>query len=221
MAKEKVALEWEQLEDEGETSRNYEHFCVYRDMGQKRTLGAACLKICPKDPENPRKQDVVGSVASISKKFRWKQRAIAWDNELDRQRRATQIVEIRKMEERHVSIALQMQDKAIRAMAALDISEMGPSHILNYLEAAIEIERKSRGVKEQIEITTLNNDPADRLIAEEQSMSSLQLILSVLAERGALPKQIMDMLPPPEDHVDVELIESSDERKDTTDSTVH
>jgi hypothetical protein len=189
-----VILPWEQQIYEGETDRNYQMFCVYRDLGQQRTLSEASEKICPPDPENPRKNKIVGYVAACCKKFRWRERASMWDNEIDRKLRNQEVQEIKKMRERHVSVASQLLSKALQRLSTIQLDDLGPTQLLNFIIEAIRIEREARGVKDIVQVEHVQADPGEQSIAQEETPENLQLILATLARIGAIPETAMGLL---------------------------
>jgi hypothetical protein len=71
----------------GETSRAYEAFSVYRELGPSRTLGRAAEQLRP--------QSTPQRLARWSEEWAWRRRADAWDNEQERLR-AEQMAERRR-----------------------------------------------------------------------------------------------------------------------------
>jgi hypothetical protein len=189
-----VILPWEQQIYEGETDKNFRMFCIYRDLGQQRTLSEASEKICPPDPEKPRQNKIVGHVAHCCKKFRWRERASMWDGEIDRKLRHQEVVEIKKMKERHISIASQLITKALERLLTLNIADMGPTQLLNFITEAIRIENDARGVKNIVQVEHVQSDPGEQSVSQEETPENLQLILDTLARIGAVPPQAMGVL---------------------------
>jgi hypothetical protein len=71
----------------GETSRAYEAFSVYRELGPSRSLGRAAEQLRP--ASTPQR------LARWSEEWAWRRRADAWDNEQERLR-AEQMAEKRR-----------------------------------------------------------------------------------------------------------------------------
>lgn len=91
-------------------------FCIYRDLGPKRSLAEVAralggdnmvLKGCQKRPS--------GRIQYWSKNWNWVARANSWDDEVDRQRREAQAEEIIRMSKRNAT-------QAESAAAALMVS---------------------------------------------------------------------------------------------------
>ncbi len=96
--------------------------------------------------------------AGWSSRHRWVDRARSWDEELDRQGRATELDAVREMRRRHVELALDCQkaaEVAIRKLRAkLEAEDGGTLSVADAVrlaELGTELERLSRGEPGQIE----------------------------------------------------------------------
>ena len=75
----------------GESPRAFCAFCHYRDQGAgKRSLDEVCRRLY--GPQTGRKRAATGRVQEWSRVHRWVQRASAWDDHLDLQAQATQVM---------------------------------------------------------------------------------------------------------------------------------
>lgn len=119
----------------GETSRAYEAFGVYRDMGPDRSHA----KVCQKLSKNR------ATIAGWSSKYEWVKRTAAWDAEQDRIARQNQIDEIKKMRKRHTDLATAMLVKAAKALQRIPEDEVKASDVSRLVETASKLERISRG----------------------------------------------------------------------------
>lgn len=133
MAKANTPEPWER--QQGETSRAYEAFCEYRDMG----AGRSHAKLGQKLGKNTR------TIADWSAKYEWVKRVAAWDEEQDRIARQAQTDEIKKMRKRHADLANAMLIKAAKALQRIPEDEIKPSDISKFVETASKLERISRG----------------------------------------------------------------------------
>lgn len=71
-------------------------------------------------------------------------RAAAYDADVQRKARAAALKKSRRMNDRHVNIALQMQEKALKTLEATDPEEIDPKNLIAMLREATTLERKSR-----------------------------------------------------------------------------
>ena len=122
-----------------ESSKAYEAFSIYRDMGIQRTLGKVAAKL--------KKSDTL--IARWSRTYGWVERAAAWDAEQDRLQREEirklQIEEIKKMRKRHAKLASDMLVKAAKALQKIPEEEIKPVDVSRMVETASKLERISRG----------------------------------------------------------------------------
>lgn len=133
MAKTNTPDAWER--QPGETTRAYEAFTLYRDMGADRAL----RKVVQALNKN------LTTIAEWSTKYEWVKRAAEWDAEQDRIARNAQIEEIKKMRKRHAEVANSMIIKAARALNRMKEEDIRPADISRFIEVASKLERLSRG----------------------------------------------------------------------------
>lgn len=124
---------WER--QQGETSKAWQAFQTYRDLGITRSLQKAA--------------DTLGKSRGLledwSSKFEWGKRTAAWDAEVDRQARQAQIEEIKKMRKRHADLASAMLVKAARALQRIPEDEIKAGDVSRMVDTASKLERISRG----------------------------------------------------------------------------
>lgn len=134
---------WER--QEGETAKQYEAFCVYRDM---KTI---------RDPNSKRSIRLVseqlgkseGLLERWSSANNWVERVDAWD--MDQERIAREIAqkeaeeEIRKMRKRQAEAGKFAQIKAIKALNRIPDDEIKPGDVARLLEVGSKLERTARG----------------------------------------------------------------------------
>src|SRR5690349_20623085 len=116
---EHAAAPWEQ--QAGESARAFGAFCVYRDLGPRRSLRAAAAAFYGQSSAARERQ-----CDKWSRAFHWVARASAWDRHLDTEARQAQEAARREMAERHVKEARALQAKAVERLRALRPVELGP-----------------------------------------------------------------------------------------------
>jgi len=136
----------------GESARAYAAFCAYRDLPprERSILRAAELLGYVRAPRGQRRPNVPGRIVAWSQRWRWAERALAWDEEQDRLARAAETEAIKAMRDRHAREAMALQQKALERLRAMDPSELSPSDVLRYFVEAAKLERLARGEPEMI-----------------------------------------------------------------------
>ncbi len=127
---------WTRLPEE--TSRQYDAFCIFRDMGPKRSI-----------PKVAKKWSSSGAIRRLrvwASKNQWKERATSYDDYIDEIKRAKNEEAILEMTIRHVNYSMQFQEKTIEALKLIDPKQLKPHEIIKWIEISIKIERLSRGV---------------------------------------------------------------------------
>lgn len=133
MAKVITPEPWER--QQSETSKAYEAFCIYRDLGPSRSIA--------KVGERLGKNTV--TLERWSSRNDWVKRSTAWDEEQDRIAREAQLGEIKKMRKRHADLANAMLVKAARALQRIPEDEIKAGDVSRMVETASRLERLSRG----------------------------------------------------------------------------
>jgi hypothetical protein len=152
---------WER--QEGETSRNYHIFSLYRDMGITRSLKKVVAQL-----DKPSRY--IGHLSNLSTQYKWVDRVEAYDAYLDEERRKANLDGIRKMNEENILLAQMMRKlptvklKALMTKLKAAVESDDPSlleeaakEIPTYLvpqlaEAAYNLERRARGVNDKMEM---------------------------------------------------------------------
>lgn len=123
---------WER--QKGETEKAYEAFSIYRDLGEGRTLTEVTKKL--------------GKSRTLIDRWRvnwnWYERVREYDNSLAEAARAKAIKDRKAMIDRHIDIALQVQEKALTALKRLKTDDMTPKDIKEYIKMATDLERLTR-----------------------------------------------------------------------------
>lgn len=150
------ASAWER--QQGESPQAYEAFATYRDMGSERNIRAVARKLS--------KSSTI--IARWSSTWKWVERARAWDNELTRQAKEAAAKKVKDMTGRHINIAMQLQRKALEALEVLNVEEMSPKDIKEFIKAATELERANRLAEAELDKDgrSTSADDAPRSLAD-------------------------------------------------------
>lgn len=127
-----TAALWEQ--QPGESAKAFKAFSLYRDMGIERSVRKVAQRL-------NKSLTLIGRWSSA---HNWPERVRAYDRDLDRQAHAQAVREVRRMTNRHIRIAMQLQAKALEALEQLDVATLSPKMQLAFLAKATEIERMNR-----------------------------------------------------------------------------
>jgi hypothetical protein len=140
---------WERMPNE--TGPSWAAFVVYRDSGPTRTLEAAAKAVGKHR----------STLNDFARRWDWQPRALAWDAEVDRQRRAAFLRLQRETIKTHVEAAVKLRKLAMKAVDKIDASMLAtePRDALAFLQAAIKIEQTSLGLPAETINHTANRDP--------------------------------------------------------------
>jgi len=123
---------WERQPKEGE--KPYEAFVLYRDMGEGRALNAVAAKL----------QKSYTLIRRWKDTWNWEERVRAYDNELQKQVHKEAVKKTRDMANRHITVALKMQTKALQALEKLDPDHIDPKVLISLIREATRLERDNR-----------------------------------------------------------------------------
>ena len=110
---------WER--QEGESAKAFEAFTIYAGLGADRSLRAVAQQLGKSKTLMDRWSSTYG----------WVARAAEYDADLQRKAHAEAVKKARKMNDRHIGIALKMQEKALEVLVSM-------------LREATKLERESR-----------------------------------------------------------------------------
>jgi len=155
---------WEQQPKEGSSA--YAHFSIYRDMEPtERTFTAAARKL-----------GMTGSgINTIAIAGRWKERAAAWDNYLDRARLAqTEIYQL-EMAARHAEIAKMMLERVRDRLSQINFKQLEPKVVSQWLDIGVKVERLSRGLTADATTTNVNSINVNlRQMSESELLAEIE-----------------------------------------------
>lgn len=132
----------------GESPAAWAAFQVYRDAGRGRSLAKTGATL-------GRTRNAVGL---HSARWRWLERAAAFDAWLDRHGQTAAADAVEAMNKRHAEAASDALAAIVERLKTLDPSELAPRDIAPLLKAAADLERKARGADGP---TGTEDDPAN------------------------------------------------------------
>ena len=178
---------WERIP--GETSREYQKFCAYRDMNssdkpiRKRSLQRLAKELGLS----------LDHLKKLSAKNDWVSRAAAYDEYLDELAREQNEAEIIKMRKNHALLASQMITKAAKRLLTIPEEEITAADLVRLVDVGVKIERLSRGestenrqisgeakVIHQGEVTVKNPMSLDLSRLSDEELSNLEQLLEKL-----------------------------------------
>jgi hypothetical protein len=134
----------------GETNRWYSRFERYRLAGPGRSL-LGTLNHERRDTGLPKKAKVPGAWNRACARWRWRERAEAWDEQQRHQARAVHAQEMEDMNRRHIQEAKALQSTAVQGLRALAPDNLSATEVLRFFVEAAKLERSARGQPETIE----------------------------------------------------------------------
>ena len=122
----------------GEGRRAYEAFCIFRDMGQGRSLPKVSQKLAKS----------LTIVKKWSFTFNWQARADAWDASITEEARRKAAEDKRKMIDRQIQIGQLLQTKAANAVSGRDLDKASFGVLAKFIKLGAALERSARELTE-------------------------------------------------------------------------
>ena len=132
MPKHRDAELWERLE--GESAKAYKAFQVYLNLGETRSQ-----RLVSEQLSKSRQL-----ISRWSANYQWVKRVAAYENDIQRQAHAEAVKKARQMANRHISIAMKMQQKALEALKEMDPQDIDPKNLVAFIREATKLERENR-----------------------------------------------------------------------------
>ncbi|MEV4819305.1 hypothetical protein [Micromonospora tulbaghiae] len=167
-------LAWDRQRCEPEKA--YGYFALYRDLGRTRTVAKVAEQV-------NKSRDYLHKLAT---RWKWVQRAAAWDREEDRLYAEGLAEQRRDMARRHARIASALQGKLVTRLQNLDASKLTPGDIARWLEVATRVERLALGLPDSA--TAHTGPDGGPIRAEVESMTEQQradFFRALMAEAAA------------------------------------
>lgn len=152
---------WER--QDGETTKAYRAFSLYRDMPPSRRSIARVAKAINDElvrQGGQRKPYLVRQCQKWSSKYRWVERAHAYDDELDRIARAERAEAIREMARRQASLGRALQVIAGNRLKDIDIRNLSADDIRRYIETGVKVERLALGLSDRSSDVSVTFEPS-------------------------------------------------------------
>lgn len=131
---------WERMP--GESSRAYEAFTAYRDLGARRSIRIVAEQL----------QKSHNALLKMSQTYHWVDRCAAWADFQELESRRQRIEDIREMNDRHKSIAKMLQAKALEKLQAMaGQKDLSPTQVSQYIDLAVKVERLAMGAPDSIQ----------------------------------------------------------------------
>ena len=154
---------WER--QEGESVKAFEAFTVYLEMGDERSIREVAQRLA-------KSRTLIGR---WSVTYQWVERVAAFDADVQRKAHAKAVKKRRNMVDRHISIALKMQEKALMALEQMDPADIDPKNLIAMLREATKLEQEMR---------TAAVDERRAAIADVEDTGEADDVLSYLPENG-------------------------------------
>lgn len=171
-----------------ESERQFSRFRSYVELGRTRTLKQLAEMLHTMGDQVTHR-----SLYQYSYRFRWSERAEAYDRDQDRHHREQLMAARRDMIDRHRKVARNLQGKALQRLASLPVNELSPLDVVRMLRLSVLIEHKAIGEPDQrLTVTGADGGPVvvDNLSAYtgDERRRRLQELAAELARRaGAIP----------------------------------
>jgi hypothetical protein len=185
---------WSWEPQPNETAQNFAAFNAFRSLPpRERTLSKASLAYYGKNTPTCYRR-----IKGWSAKFEWVTRALAWDEEQERQVRQAEVRAVKEMRARHAKQAMLLQQKAVLRLQAMKPDELSPRTLLEYLSEAIKIERQARGEPDAVVQENVRQVSAQVMLDPNSGAEDINRaanILAILAESDALKQPAVGSLP--------------------------
>jgi hypothetical protein len=193
---------------ETESPKAYQAFCLFRDLGTRRTLAQvydairAAKQAASGLPVVPRKSKyrTTGQITEWSAKNQWFARAAAWDQDQDRIRREAHNAEIVEMAKRQARLGVLAQMKASQRFAKIDPDKLTVKEATNLARVGVTIERTARG--EATEIVKTEN-------RTEHTVSSVEQFKNIPLEKLTLLDEALKDVFAQQDQPKAEVVEQN------------
>jgi hypothetical protein len=170
----RVVKPWER--QPGESGRAFAAFVTYRDTGDSRSYTEVAQKL--------NKSRTL--VARWGTRWRWQNRLSAWERNLEYERQIAHRKAIIDMNERHVTIAQQCQQKIsdkLRSIGEQEINDLSVGDLAKLLAISVAIERSALGLSPSTKLTPVEQD-AFVLVQPEMERRRFPLVSILPFGRG-------------------------------------
>ncbi len=141
----------------GESAKAWAAFVAYRDLGPSRTLDAAGWQL--HGAQTGRKRGATGRIRSWAKKWRWRERAAAWDAHTDVIRRQAATKRIIAEIENHAPFISLALAKLVERINNASAEELTLAQAITHLPILIKAQRAIYGVAGDVSKTQHEGSP--------------------------------------------------------------
>lgn len=134
-----------------ETNKAYSAFCVYRNMGTRRSLSKAVTEMFPNISADKYTTKIRG-LGFWSSKYTWVKRVEAWDAFQEQEFRKEMEVARREMAERQVAYGRAMQAKGMTRIKDMMPDDLNPDQANRMVDTGVKIERTAMGEPDKVEV---------------------------------------------------------------------
>lgn len=159
----------------GESDVQHSRYMQYQLMGRARSVRAVAEDI-GKSPSY---------LHNIAHRYRWRERAHAWDAEQDRQFLDKLTEERKRMVDEHLKLSRSMLAKVAARLKDLDPEDLTPGDLSRWAQVLTQIQRQALGEPDRvavsgtpggapISVAAVSADPATRAMQFEELRTSLE-----------------------------------------------
>jgi hypothetical protein len=179
----------------GEPDKAFAAFVAYRDAGRARSLDAVGRLV--HGAQTGRKRGSTGRVRAWSSRWRWVERAQAYDLHLDRLARGAREEEVRRLQEKHKLQLRHLFNQAIKAGQNIDPDKMTIEEVFRLTERLIYLERLVHG--QPVSVEQVRHEGPDggvvrqaHVIAQaaDPDPAYLAQVMQILSSSGALDSAV-------------------------------
>ena len=166
---------WDQ--QPGEPNRWYARFEQFRLAGPNRSL-LGTLNADREQRGKKKARSIPGAWTENASRWRWRERAVAWDKQERRQARVAHAQEIEEMNRRHAQEAKVLQSKGLQALKTVEPGQLRPHDILRFCTESARLERLARGEPVTVAESTENGElppfSMEDIVALRQQMEAYE-----------------------------------------------
>lgn len=133
----------------GEPNRWYARFEAYRLAGPSRSLLGSVN--ADRQGRGKKSRSIPQAWAANARRWRWQERAEAWDAFQRQQTRLAHFQEVQEMNRRHLQEAKALQSTAIQRLKSLNLDLLSPADVLRFCIESAKLERTALGEPQTIE----------------------------------------------------------------------
>ena len=156
-----------------ENARMFAMFCAFRDMGYERTLVGVAAKF----------RLAAQTVRRYSMKWRWPERADAWDRHLDQARQGETIAAVKLMAAKQAEVSQRLFDRVITAcdaMTDVQFALFTPTEKRQWALDFAKLWRDALGVPERVVETVQTQETRIVEKSPEERQARIKQLLSVV-----------------------------------------